>query len=487
MKKSAIVLCIFLFPSFQHLYGQNSEVRELGNFDKITLSGNSKVFLTPGTPQNVRVESKNDLGDIKTVVSNGKLNIDGKPSSIYITIPAIQDISISGYGEMRADSMFNSDKLSLDISGKGKIILPVQASAIDVNISGYGKMKLSGQAETIHLKVSGNGTLDASNLKVANADVDISGVGKATIDVKDKLDMSISGVGSVYYKTEPAQISRNVSGVGKYGLIKVEEPDTTIMHVGNKRIVIIGDEEKTEDDKNNNDNINIEVDVDIDDDFPSKKPAKARSHWAGFDIGFNNWWTNGTNSDLPEGYNDLELNTDKSVHVGINFFKHDFKIYKRYIMFTTGFGLTLNNYRFSSDNTMRSDTNRVVTGPDYNDSGEQISYTKNKLAVNYFTVPLLFQFNTNERLKKSFHLGVGLLLSYKYNSHLKLAYDDNGDDQKSKRQDDYNIEPFRYDFTVRLGYRNYTLFGNYSMGELFKDGRGPTLHPYSIGLQLAGW
>ncbi len=487
MKKTLVLFYTLLIPTIQQLYGQSSEIRDLENFDKITVSGNAKVFLTPGTPQNVRVESKNELNDINTTVNNGKLKIDGKPSSIYITIPAIKAISISGYGELKSDSAFRADNFSLDISGKGKITLPVQATSVDVNISGYGRMKLSGETQSINLKVSGNGNLDASNLKANTANVEISGVGKTTIDIKNRLDMNISGVGSVYYKTVPSLINRSISGVGKYGLIKVEEPDTTTIHVGNKRFIIIGDEEKQVNKDDDNDEINVDVNIDIDDNVHTKKPAKARSHWAGFDLGFNNWLTDGTNSDLPPGYNDLELNTDKSVHVGVNFFKHDFKIYKRYVMFTTGFGLTLNNYRFSSDNTLLSDTNRVVTGPDYNESGEQISYSKNKLAVNYFTVPLLIQFNTNERFKKSFHLGAGLLLSYKYNSHLKLVYESNGEDQKTKRQDDYNIEPFRYDLTIRLGYRNYTLFGNYAISKLFKDGRGPTLHPFSVGLQLAGW
>ena len=59
--------------------------------------------------------------------------------------------------------------------------------------------------------------------------------------------------------------------------------------------------------------------------------------------------------------------------------------------------------------------------------------------------------------------------------------------KKTKRTDEYNIEPFRYDATIRLGYRNYTLFGSYAISELFRDTRGPSLHPYTIGLQLVGW
>ena len=156
-------------------------------------------------------------------------------------------------------------------------------------------------------------------------------------------------------------------------------------------------------------------------------------------------------------------------------------------MFTTGIGLSLDNYRFTSDKTLIKNSNFVNAGYDLNDKMEQITYTKNKLAVNYVTVPFLIQFNTDEKLKKSFHLAGGILLSYKYDSHLKLVYDNEGEKQKTKRRDDFNIEPLRYDATVRIGYRNYTLFGSYAISELFKDKSGPTLHPFNVGLQLAGW
>ena len=60
-------------------------------------------------------------------------------------------------------------------------------------------------------------------------------------------------------------------------------------------------------------------------------------------------------------------------------------------MFTTGIGLTLNNYRFSSDKTLLSDTNRTVASFDYDKNNERINYKKNKLAVNYITRKSVYQ------------------------------------------------------------------------------------------------
>jgi Putative auto-transporter adhesin, head GIN domain/Outer membrane protein beta-barrel domain len=482
--KNNLFAALFILISTGYISAQVSEIRSLENFNKISISGNSKVYLTNGSPQEVRVETKNKLNEVQTSVRNNSLHIDGKPSSIYITIPEINEINISGYGEVNAKNSFSGENMEISISGNGKVVSPLQMKSINVDISGFGKVKLSGSADNFKIGVSGNGTVSATELKVLNSDIDISGVAKAYVDVSDNLNMNVSGVGSVYYKTEPKKINREVSGIGKYGLITKNEDDTVSIKAENKRIIIIGGEEKTVD---TDDDEDVEIDITVEKDSPPKPPKKSRSHWAGLDIGFNGLLNDGTSSSLPKGYDFLELNSGKSVVVNLNFWKFDIPLYKRYIMLTTGIGLTLNNYRFSSDKTLISDTNRVVSGFDFKDSGEQIKYNKNKLAVNYVTAPVLIQFNTHKHLKKSFHIAAGMLFSYKFNSHLKLVYDENGDKQKTKRRDEFNIDPFRYDATVRIGYRNYTVFGTYAMSELFKNGRGPSLHPFSIGIQLTGW
>ncbi len=482
--KNNLFTALFIFISTGYISAQVSEIRSLENFNKITISGNSKVYLTNGSPQEVRVETKNKLSEVQTSVHNNSLHIDGKPSSIYITMPAIDEISISGYGEVHAKNSFTGENMEIGISGNGKVVLPLQVKSINVDISGFGKVKLTGTADNLKLGISGNGTISAAELHVVNSDIEISGVAKANVDVTDNLNMKVSGVGSVYYKTEPKKINREVSGIGKYGLITKNEDDTSTVKVGNKRIIIIGGDEKTVDTDKDED---VNIDINIDTDSPPKPPKKARSHWAGLDIGFNGLLNDGTSSSLPKGYDFLELNSGKSVVVNLNFWKFDIPLYKRYVMLTTGIGLTLNNYRFSSDKTLISDTNKVVSGLDYKESGEQIKYNKNKLAVSYVTAPVLIQFNTHSQLKKSFHIAAGILFSYKFNSHLKLVYDENGDKQKTKRRDEFNIDPFRYDATLRIGYRNYTVFGTYAMSELFKSGRGPSLHPFSIGIQLTGW
>lgn len=461
-------------------FAQTSEVRTLPRFTYIKIKDNTEVILKTGSQQEVRVEAKTPLNAIRTTVEENTLTISGPPSVVYITIEELKGLSISGIGKVSSDSILHSNHLRISISGNGKVVLPINVNELEVGISGIGKLELKGQANELELNISGSGKLEGSDLQVNNCEANISGVGKCFVDVKQSLALRISGSGSFYYKIKPAALNTNISGIGKYGVFSDENSSQRPGDENNSNsVTVIGHQG---DDSNDNYSFKWENDSIF------RRPERARSHWAGFEIGFNQLLVKDKfSTTLPEGYDYLELNSGKSINVNLNFFSHDFPVYQRYVLFTTGIGLTLNNYRFSSDQTLIADTNRVVSGFDLDKNGKQIKYEKNKLAVNYITLPLLLQFNTRQELKKSFHVAAGLLFSYKFNSHLKLVYNADGEREKNKRRDEFNIEPFRYDATFRIGYEYYTLYASYALNSLFKENRGPSLHPFQVGINLFGW
>lgn len=464
-------------------FSQNSEIRELAPFTKIKIKNNASVILKTGSPQEVRIESKNSLNQIETKSEEGSLSLDGPSATLYITLPELNSITISGVGKVRSDSTIRTNSLRISISGDGKVNLPIDVNRLEIGISGIGKLELSGKANTVETNISGSGKIEAADLQVSSCEANISGVGKCFMDVRESLSLRISGSGSFYYKTKPASINTNISGIGKYGNFEDENNPNRAKDSSGTNTVIGHQTNGTFDDDDDDDEFSFNW---VGESYTSKD-KKARSHWAGLDLGFNQLMTDNFDTNIPDGYDFLELNSGNSINVNINFFALDLPLYRRHIMFTTGLGLTLNNYRFTSDKTLIADTNRTVADYDFDKDGNRINYEKNKLAVNYITAPFLLQFNTKEKLNNSFHFAVGMLLSYKYNSHLKLVYNDDGDKEKSKRQDEFNIAPFRYDATVRIGYEYYTLYASYSLDPLFKEGRGPSLYPFQVGINLFGW
>jgi hypothetical protein len=56
----------------------------------------------------------------------------------------------------------------------------------------------------------------------------------------------------------------------------------------------------------------------------------------------------------------------------------------------------------------------------------------------------------------------------------------------AKEKDKKYINNTRVTATMRVGYGNVTLFGSYTLTDLFKEGQGPRVKPFSVGLTLSG-
>lgn len=435
----------------------------LPEFDRIAIKSVVNGTITQGVQNSITFDGESP--GFKYEISNGTLIINGIPNgSVNITVKELSEIEISGSSRLSTVGVVKANDFELSVSGSAKLDLNLEAKDVDVRISGVGTLELNGQAENFEVKISGSGKIYAENFSVKNAAYSISGNGLAYTNVSDTLTGSVSGIGKIYYKTEPLKIISNVSGIGRIqkqaGV--VADKDTTRIQFGNNSITIVTDGDSTK--------ANI-----------IHKERKATGHWSGLDIGFNGFLDKDNTNDLPAGYNFLELVPEKSIAVNLNFYDYDLKVFRHYVIATTGIGLSYNNFRFRKSFTLIPDTNQVSYVPD------SITYRKHKLTASYLTIPLLLTFNTSDSYRKAFHITTGVLMSYKIGSHTKKVYTLDGNKKKDKDFDDFNIDPFRFDATLRLGYRNYTAFINYALSRFFKNNQGPELHPWAFGISLTAW
>jgi len=206
--------------------------------------------------------------------------------------------------------------------------------------------------------------------------------------------------------------------------------------------------------------------------------ARFKGHWAAVEMGVNSFANVDYKTFTP---NFMDLNQNKSFEVGINFLRYSIGLQKekRNIGLVTGLGLTYNDYRFSNAYTILND-NGIVKPVVLDKNG----LSKSKLSTSYLTVPLMleFQIPVNGHDKRLYFSG-GLIGGLKVGSHTKVKV--SGD--KSKNHDDFNINPFRYGTTARLGYKGINLFGTYYFSTFFKDSRGPEMFPFTIGIGLMNW
>lgn len=208
------------------------------------------------------------------------------------------------------------------------------------------------------------------------------------------------------------------------------------------------------------------------------------AHWAGLEVGMNMFQT----SDYSI-YNDREyageevfdLRSGKSLSWNLNFMEFAFKNQKKTFGLVTGMGISFNDYAFDLPVTIEKEDGYGMVIP-VDIKIEDKSVKKSKLHVNYLTVPLLLEVKTPLRMGGSrLSLSAGAIGSLYIGSLTKYKYHDKA---KVKIKSNYHINQWKYDLTGRIHFGDFTVFGNYSMTSLFKDTKGPEIHPLMIGISF---
>ena len=199
-----------------------TEVLNIDQFDGIDLQIPADVFITQGPNFEVRVEGQeNAIEQLDRDVRNGFWEIEFDRCMrnlddfrIFITMPDITELFISGSGTILGENIFVTGDINLGISGSGSIDVGLEADDIDSRISGSGDIRLEGVADDVRHRTSASGELFAFDLECSTSDVSISGSGSAEVFVQDDLTVRISGSGDVFYKGRPS-LNVSVSGSGR--------------------------------------------------------------------------------------------------------------------------------------------------------------------------------------------------------------------------------------------------------------------------------
>lgn len=218
------------------------------------------------------------------------------------------------------------------------------------------------------------------------------------------------------------------------------------------------------------------------------------------DLGFSNWvdktnYANATSNGFivnrpgtpPLVENDFKLKTIKSVNINLWIFMQRLSLVKHYVNLKYGLGIELNNYRFKSNVSFNEgganpySLSQNISHPFvFRDS---ISFSKNKLAADYVTVPLMINFNTNpDDSYKSVRLSAGVSMGYLYSSRNKQKSSERG---KHKNRGDYDLDKWKFSYVGELGLGPVNLYGSYSPKSIFKNDLN--FMPYNIGIRLSNW
>ena len=136
---------------------------------------------------------------------------------IFITVPEISALSVSGSGDIFNDGEINSRIIDLEISGSGRMFLKeLKAERVKAGISGSGDMELAGTGKAVDLSVviSGSGNFKGLDFASDDVNVKIAGSGDAFVHAANSLKVRAAGSGDVKYKGNPS-IDQSIVGSGK--------------------------------------------------------------------------------------------------------------------------------------------------------------------------------------------------------------------------------------------------------------------------------
>ncbi|APD06182.1 hypothetical protein UJ101_00643 [Flavobacteriaceae bacterium UJ101] len=236
MKTITNIVLVILFIISQNSCAQSSIKGEgsvitkefpISNFTELNIAGSIDYILVDNARQSAvivkthanlmdRIEIKQKSSALSIGLKNNTNLRSYKTFEVYIPVSTrnLAEIHHAGSGEMISEVILSANSLELNHAGSGEVSTQVNSYNLKASTAGSGEINLEGKAENVKMSLSGSGEILAKNLKSKNAKIGISGSGEVEISVSHDLKVAISGSGDVYYKGNPSNIKKTISGSG---------------------------------------------------------------------------------------------------------------------------------------------------------------------------------------------------------------------------------------------------------------------------------
>jgi hypothetical protein len=213
--------------------------------------------------------------------------------------------------------------------------------------------------------------------------------------------------------------------------------------------------------------------------------SKVKTNWFVLDFGNTGDYLVNRPGTAEFGKSDLKLRAGKSVNVNIWFVMQRLSLIKNNVNLKYGIGLELNNYRYKNAMSYRENGTVPYSGGVQTNAPfifeDSIAFSKNKLAADYLTVPLMINFATNPQPgKKGLSLSAGVSAGYLYSQRNKQKSDARG---KDRNKGEYDLERFKLSYIAELGLGPVRLYGSYSPKSMYEHDLD--MRPFTVGFRFS--
>jgi len=216
-------------------------------------------------------------------------------------------------------------------------------------------------------------------------------------------------------------------------------------------------------------------------DWSKVKLDRANDHFM-LQLGYDGW------APLPDTIKTKGFSHSVNVYVMLDFpFKTDAR-------FSVGLGLGISGSSIKFDKQQPNVIAQSNTLPftDFSGTNAGNHFKKYKLVSTYLEAPVELRFvgdpeNSDRSWKAAVGVKAGVLLNVHTRGKTLVNAAGNTLNNYTEKQSSKNFfNGTRLAGTARIGYGHVSLFGQYAITSFIKDGRGPAIHPFSIGITFSG-
>jgi Putative auto-transporter adhesin, head GIN domain len=196
--------CSFILGGVRGSGIVKTESKEVSKFSSISFKSVGKLKIQQTGKESLTISAEdNILPLLESRVADNVLYLTAakdanfnptKPIEFVVEVKSLERLNIDGVGSIEANG--------------------IQGKQLSVSLDGVGSIAIAGSVDVLDLSLSGVGKFQGEELRTKQAKIRHDGVGSAVINVSDRLDATLTGVGSVEYIGSP-QIQESVQGVGR--------------------------------------------------------------------------------------------------------------------------------------------------------------------------------------------------------------------------------------------------------------------------------
>lgn len=200
--------------------GQSTRIYDFKNFTAVQAGNAFRVHIVAGNTYEVSASGElNDLDDLQIFVQKGELILrynDGWHNrrgriDIDISMPVLTSLDFTEAVDSDVTGFENMDDVEIDLSGASKCDFVGSAKRIEFDLTGASQLYMEGESQYLNGELAGASQVNAFNLMVEEADLDLSGASTGKVWATRFLKVDASGASIVRYKGNPG-IQKQLSG-----------------------------------------------------------------------------------------------------------------------------------------------------------------------------------------------------------------------------------------------------------------------------------